>query len=657
MIDLETYGYEVEFAAKNGDELKKIGLHPFFTILPPSHVVRDGWLCAYKNHRDEKKKVDIIEIEKICPMFWISAVANPVEGDEGGVMILKRADGAAKVFSYRDISDPRKAGCILADFLEVPFTTDTRKTVLLYLRSFFLKNLRNIRSKILAKRTGWHFFGKNKKIRYLLPSIYRRAVFWDTDRDGRLAAICLSHSNEKALYKRQIEILRKVLCTKAGLAVLAALSAPLVRPLSTSNFVLYLSGLTGSGKTTAHKFAVSLFANPEKLMGTLDTTQVGNERLANMFQDFLLWIDELETIKSQQIHYFVNLIYSYTQGKGRTRSDKNLSVRETAQYSGVMLASGERDLDTVMNEVTRFRSQPLGLRRRVLEVQAGDDFWRDLQTGRKLNLSEINRFSSRNYGAVGKKYIQVLSRLCRDKECLEGIKKEYQKITEQQDWDCRGLEQFIGLMLIALRILRFVTKDQTIGEALETYIKEKLIKKIKEEIEQTINIYVSFWDSLRAWLFANARFTEGLKAADSRETSVWAVWEQDSEGKDKIWISSLKLREFCQLQGFVVQQIVQEAERQGCLLSNRQRSGKKGYVKKIAGRAVSGYCFLSPPEEEEIEETEAEKQAAEARAEETAAEAEIEAGTEAEAEVEEAGAGIEFNLDNDPGKMLELLLC
>ncbi|MDL1970123.1 MAG: DUF927 domain-containing protein [Candidatus Desulfofervidaceae bacterium] len=386
-------------------------------------------------------------------------------------------------------------------------------------------------------------------------------------------------------------MLLKMLNCRAGISCLAALAAPLVRLCRTPNFIVSFAEKTDVGKTTAHRFSMSLYGDPQKLMSTLDTTAVGNERLANQFRDFPLWLDELETVKSRELHQYVSLVYQFTQGKGRTRSNIFLDIRPTAVFRGIALVSMEQDLETIVEKVMNMRTKPRGLARRILELS-------DLNFYTPFNphiiipfRKEINHFSFQHFGAFGKRWIEYIM------SNQQQIRRMYKEKLSYFQEKAGGLEQLLCMMYITVDFVYDLLQKTGIEAERPIEIQEYIISSLQKEVTQALqekkDILGDAQEKLVAWCFGNRRNFIGLVEED-KLMGIWGVVK-----RDRIFVTANAFSNFCNMFGFVKKQVVEAFETAGLLVSNRV--GKKGCVKKINGRSVMGYHELHPlPEEKTV---------------------------------------------------------
>lgn len=126
-----------------------------------------------------------------------------------------------------------------------------------------------------------------------------------------------------------------------------ALAAPLVYPCGSRNLQLHLCGRSGSGKTAVAKLAASIFGNPADIIKTFNGTLNSLESFPIKFNDGFHCINELQAKKrSARDEELETFLYSFEEGKTRSRLDRNSNQRKTNNFRGNRLTTGEQKLTT-----------------------------------------------------------------------------------------------------------------------------------------------------------------------------------------------------------------------------------------------------------------------------------------------------------------------
>jgi hypothetical protein len=125
--------------------------------------------------------------------------------------------------------------------------------------------------------------------------------------------------------------------------ICGALAAPLLGPLLAQNFAVHLIGESSRGKTTMLKIAASVYGDPNnpQWVAAWNATSVGAELRAAALNDLPQCYDEAGGGDPLVLE---RLAYSIMNGTGRTRGQRDATVRPTSAWRTVMLSTGERSL-------------------------------------------------------------------------------------------------------------------------------------------------------------------------------------------------------------------------------------------------------------------------------------------------------------------------
>ncbi len=255
-------------------------------------------------------------------------------------------------------------------------------------------------------RTGWT---DNSFKTFVYPYsdeyIVRRAGF---DFEAMLA----TRGDAELWRKKFVEVMN------AGGAVAAmylgtALAAVLARPFNIMNPQTHLQGTSGSGKTALQKFASSIFGDPRKLKRTFATTNKNRLVVADAFCDLPSFLDELETIQGKAAEEALsNDIYNYADGKGNQANKRNGDARETFEFGGSRVMTGERPL---------LKEHDLrGAYKRLIQLEVKKLFEDEFA-------AELHIFSEQNFGHFGRQWIQFAT------EHMPEIVTEYQRRASRRD--------------------------------------------------------------------------------------------------------------------------------------------------------------------------------------------------------------------------------
>lgn len=197
--------------------------------------------------------------------------------------------------------------------------------------------------------------------------------------------------------ERYLEVVSNVAkaSTIARIVLATSLASALVKPLGALPFFLHIWGRSGNGKTMMLKLAASLWASPNDSDGYIrnfNTTSVGLETAAGFFNSVPLCIDELQIAK--KLGNFDDTIYMLSEGAGRSRGNKDGSMRSLKSWRNAIITTGEMPISS--------SNSGAGALNRIIEIACGDE--RLLPDYRTLA-----DCISENWGFVGREFIQLLT--------------------------------------------------------------------------------------------------------------------------------------------------------------------------------------------------------------------------------------------------------
>lgn len=172
----------------------------------------------------------------------------------------------------------------------------------------------------------------------------------------------------------------------------ASFASPLLEILNHRVFFVHIWHDSKSGKTAAIKFAISVWGNPTKLMGSFNATSVGLERMAGILKHLPFAIDELQVLNNKRLSV-ENIVYSLGNGFGRLRGSKEGGVQETVSWRNNILTSGEQPMTK--------ESSNDGVLTRALELYGKPV--ENVDIAHTLHLVSEN-----NYGFAGRVFLKYL---------------------------------------------------------------------------------------------------------------------------------------------------------------------------------------------------------------------------------------------------------
>ncbi len=220
----------------------------------------------------------------------------------------------------------------------------------------------------------------------------------------------------------------------ARLMMAASFAAPMLKILGQRVFILHSWGPSRGGKTAALKAALSVWGEPETIMANFNATKVGLERLASLYSDLPLGIDERQVVGDRQ-GFVESLVYLIGLGKGKARGAKGGGLQQFAQWRTIALTTGEEPLSS--------QSSTGGIATRAIEIY-GQPIPNEELAG------QIHRSAADHYGTAGPLFVRrLLGMMDSDGEAL---KTDFDALVErikQTDSD-KASSHISGLALMVL---------------------------------------------------------------------------------------------------------------------------------------------------------------------------------------------------------------
>ncbi|MHB1680964.1 MAG: DUF3854 domain-containing protein [bacterium] len=420
----------------------------------------------------------------ICDFFNIEKI---IKTDENTMLSLKFINRSIEIDAIC-IGDGREL-CKEFNSKGIFIINMEAKTISSYLKKFIDANSSGkIKSISAHSKTCWTDANE-----FLAPTTtISNDIVFDSDITRKIV--------KKGSQEKQIEFLKNIFTNHAGVSIVicAGLASLLIKPLNLNNYVLFVSGRTGTGKTLANQIMLSLIGNPETLKNNMNTTQVGAEMLFSRFLDLPILLDELETsgLTSEKINNFlVNLIYSYQSGVGRTRSQKNLQLRETAIYRGILFLTSERSIKSVLSDNSSQKAN-LGVYRRVIEINDKTQLFAN-----NVNYADIAGEINQNYGHILPLWTDYI------RTNIDSIKADFSEIRKVKLENLGGKHEILSLFSLVNKYFREmigINQNPDFNKILATIIDENaetFATEVKDEVPRYKNIIKEF--ALTSGLFIN----------------------------------------------------------------------------------------------------------------------------------------------------------
>ena len=142
-------------------------------------------------------------------------------------------------------------------------------------------------------------------------------------------------------WKRAHELAKK---SPVARTMLAASVAPiLLKVLGERNFLMYVHAPTRAGKTTALYLGASAVGN-DTMIRSFDATKNGLAGAAADVNDYVFLVDEKQVADNRLKEAFDNLVYALANGLGRTKLNKDSTLRKLQDWRTIAIMTGETQL-------------------------------------------------------------------------------------------------------------------------------------------------------------------------------------------------------------------------------------------------------------------------------------------------------------------------
>ena len=277
--------------------------------------------------------------------------------------------------------------------------------------------------------------------------------------------------------------------------IASSFASVLIGKVHINPFIVHLWGKSGTGKTVALMIAMSIWGNPGigHLVKNLNSTNVGLERLSAFLNNLPFAGDELQAIKNKYSD-FSELIYSLTQGEGKSRGNVDGGIQEQLKWNCLYLTTGE--------EPITFENSKEGVKNRVIEIEENEPIVED---GKSLVDFLLN-----NYGTAGEEFINVIPS---DEYLIKRHNEICKELTE---------EKTTGKQVNALALI--ILADEIASRNIfydEPLTKDQVSKYFTQDIDEAERIYN---------LISDCFYRNINKFQEDTTGELWGTFDADSKG-------------------------------------------------------------------------------------------------------------------------------
>ena len=250
-----------------------------------------------------------------------------------GEMESLPATEAAIIFNRNKLVDLANNG--------LPVTSSNATLLVDYLDALNADNENKFPMTYTVPRCGWYHF--NNKDYFIDPR--RDCAIINKEKNISVVvdatsqfAQSLSQIGSLKNWKRAYELAKK--SPVARIIVAAAIAPILLKILGERNFLLHIYASTRAGKTTALYLGASAIGS-EKIIRSFDATRNGLAGMATDVSDYAFLVDEKQVADSKLKEQFDTLVYSLANGIGRTKLNKDSTVKKIQDWRTIVIMTGE----------------------------------------------------------------------------------------------------------------------------------------------------------------------------------------------------------------------------------------------------------------------------------------------------------------------------
>ena len=580
-------------------ELRKYTLGKMAEEMPPASVLRlsgcqtrgmivpQNWIVDDQGIRHMETAFGELQPVTVCrdPLFVSAKVIN-VDDNTEKLGITYRRNGAYKtlIASRADLLN-KNTIIKYADF-GLPVSSGTAGTITKYIAEMEAANDHAIPIKRCVNRAGW--VGNE-----FYPYRIKDTVQYYDDQNGTTNIVEAMHTHGSE--ERWLELAKVVReYPYARLMMAAAFASPLIVKLSHRNIYAHFWYESRGGKTAVAKFCLSIYGNPDNLIGTYNATLFGMEQRAATMKHLPLVLDELQSLKEKYLS--VNdIVYNLGNGIGKTRGKIGSGIRKMDGWSNCIISTGEQPM--------RADSSMDGINSRLMEINAcplmNGEGVIDQELGVRLHTE-----ARLNYGFAGKRYVVFLiDEIIRDSTAEDGtiqrLDADFQMMLEKlagaTTQECRSNPHFTNMAVLALG--DYYSSIALFGLSAEKAAEEAVTMAVmameKIEADKPLDSIEAAWQFTTNWVASNsAHFlgapTQNVSLYAPREVSpIYGVIEEG-----KVYAIVDELNKALDAAGFSHVKSIKGFRRAGYIdtftdSEGKQRSQTLKSIKKVSGRVYA----------------------------------------------------------------------
>lgn len=535
-------------------------------VIPQNFTVVEGLLAEVTHKKDD------VVITRISMPFVVSGFVSDLRSSDT-LLQLKGPQGETVLDA--DLSN-KSFSKAMTSFLRQSLDPHRIRSVQKYVTDYQLYN-REIKKLVGRSQTGWDVNGD-----YHIPLIPSSdgTVWMDP---FHLQAYKTGGDKDK-----QYELLKKILRTRAGMIVLAALTATINFRTGGNNSVVNVHGMNANGKSTAVRFAMSLLGDYKEQKLTWFATKVGLEQRLSSMLHVPIWIEERET-GSADSSDLANFVYQFLEEVGKLRGNKNDMARTISKLNGVVITTAEKDLESAIAAIRKKSGGKLGMYRRVFEIDADKGDLYTLPDNTKLDMAEINYVAKDNYGWFGVEWVNYIKT---NIDTITGNYRHY--LSKIKGANLHGMDSLFASLITVMEALNdmgVITAQD--ADILGRHVLDNL-KQTESRINEKRDITIEFMEHFNGWIYS--RKDTFIYSNSTGEEDDDIVIPEDIKkiagvvfNNRDVFITNYAVKSILEDMSFVPRQLWRRLLEKGLLKCNK---GRLDYRKRIGKDYLTGYFIM-----------------------------------------------------------------
>lgn len=489
-------------------------------------------LGPHGTYQVKRSKNGAHSLTKVAPIpLWVEERFSPVDGGDHAVALCGRvADRNIKQVVAQSMVSATTNIPSLADIGFIGLTSTNARDVVRYVAEAQTENLHTTPTVETVRRMGWRGatadpggnVGFVQGTTILRPDGNHETV-QATVGSGEIARI-MERYKPQGTFDEEAKLLETLHRYPIPMTLyLASLASALNEPLDAPIGLWQVADESSTGKTISLQIAQSCWGSAARTdLLSMNSTGVAIEVLLDAFNSLPLCLDELKSFGRGQVvdHEITKLVYMVSEGTGRARSNRSITLRETPSWSCNVLLTGEHRIDQV--------GEDTGIRARALSFW-GNPFG-EATASTAAVVKELGEIITDHHGNVGRKFIEAVMQSNTEelKKAYDVARREFasRAPTAQANFSDRWAQHYATLA-VAGQIL-----EDLEGSPLPTGATKEVLMATWKQLHSHLSSHTSYaersMDAVREFVARHWADMQGIPASPdlpSRRETVGRVHE------------------------------------------------------------------------------------------------------------------------------------